>query len=225
MNPVQRTIDSHDSAPMQEAHMDRIKCIAAILEDLSYDSPAVHDTARSEAMRAMQVPAGRVQSPCQKPDGGTSDLPSSSTLDPIKRQSCPKNTTIFFPKSKNKQRQYTCTVVICHPYRPKCTSDQHDQYRRRQKDPVASVFRTFFHQIDSRESYQQRPGSHSDETDKTRFRHTSDQRDLRQHRKQQQPENVLLKLCVKISFHCHKCKDGKRESSLRRSASPAPEEA
>lgn len=44
---------------------------------LSYGSPAVHDTARLESAKAMQVPAGKVQSPSQKAGWGTSGLPEA----------------------------------------------------------------------------------------------------------------------------------------------------
>ena len=77
MNPVQRTIDSHNSAPMQEAAYGPDKTHNSYTGRLSYGSPAVHDTTRSEAVKAMQVPAGRVQSPSPKTGWGTSDLPEA----------------------------------------------------------------------------------------------------------------------------------------------------
>ena len=77
MNPVQSAIDSHNSAPMQEAAYGPDKMHNSYTGRLSYDSPAVHDTARSEAAKAMQVPAGRVQSPSPKAGWGTSDLPAA----------------------------------------------------------------------------------------------------------------------------------------------------
>ena len=70
-------IDLHNSAPMQESAYGPDKTHNSYTGRLSYDSPAVHDTARSEAAKAMQVPAGRVQSPCQKAGWGTSDLPAA----------------------------------------------------------------------------------------------------------------------------------------------------
>lgn len=59
---------------MQEAAYEPDKTHNSYTGRFSYGSPAVHDTARSEAMKAMQVPAGRVQSPSQKTGWGTSDL-------------------------------------------------------------------------------------------------------------------------------------------------------
>ena len=70
-------IDSHNSTPMQEAAYEPDKTHNSYTGRFSYGSPAVHDTARSEAMKAMQVPAGRVQSPSQKTGWGTSDLPEA----------------------------------------------------------------------------------------------------------------------------------------------------
>ena len=70
-------IDLHNSAPMQESAYGPDKTHNSYTGRLSYGSPAVHDTARSEAVKAMQVPAGRVQSPSQKAGWGTSDLPAA----------------------------------------------------------------------------------------------------------------------------------------------------
>ena len=59
-------IDLHNSAPMQESAYGPDKTHNSYTGRLSYGSPAVRDTARLEAVKAMQVPAGRVQSPSQK---------------------------------------------------------------------------------------------------------------------------------------------------------------
>ena len=70
-------IDSHNSTPMQEAAYGPDKMHNSYTGRLSYGSPAVRDTARLEAMKTMQVPAGRVQSPSPKAGWGTSDLPEA----------------------------------------------------------------------------------------------------------------------------------------------------
>ena len=70
-------IDSHNSTPLQESAYGPDKTHNSYTGRLSYGSPAVHDTARSEAMKAMQVPAGRVQSSSQKAGWGISDLPEA----------------------------------------------------------------------------------------------------------------------------------------------------
>ena len=70
-------IGLHNSAPMQESAYGPDKTHNSYTGKLSYGSPAVHDTARSEAVKAMQVPAGRVQDPSQKDGWDTSDLPAA----------------------------------------------------------------------------------------------------------------------------------------------------
>ena len=84
------------------------------------DIPVVHDTARLALMQAMQDPAGKVQTPCRTNGPDTLIRQAIPHLPNKEQQFDQADTTICVRgKVKNKNSQYTDSIIIHHCQCPK----------------------------------------------------------------------------------------------------------